>query len=293
MIASLKEPNLMSIAFPRTTVGGVSLPRMIIGTNWMLGYSHTSVAADEGIRARNGGKEAIAAILTTFMEHGIDAVMGPLPGNGTLCDGIALAEDRTGRPVIRVDTPIMNVDDSAAARREAEAVVKESRRLGARFCFPHHSSAEQLMNKNAQAMPRLPDYLKMIRDQGMIPGLSAHMPEMVVFSDQNDYDVETYIQIYNCASFLMQVEVEYVHSVIWKARKPVMTIKPMAAGRVSPFVGITFSFATIRPCDMVTVGCLTPREAREDIEIGLAALERRRPDLEGRASPNKTPIMEK
>jgi hypothetical protein len=111
----------------------------------------------------------------------------------------------------------------------------------------------------------------------MIPGLSAHMPEMVVFSDLNGYDVETYNQIYNCAGFLMQVEIEHVHSVIWKPKKPVMIIKPMAAGRVSPFVGLTFSYTTVRPCDMVTVGCLTPQEAAEDIEISLAALERRPP----------------
>jgi len=54
---------------------------------------------------------------------------------------------------------------------------------------------------------------------------------------------------------------------------------------------LTFSWHTIRPCDMVTVGCLTPDEAREDIEISLAALESRRPDLEGRSSPKKTDIM--
>ncbi len=102
------------------------------------------------------------------------------------------------------------------------------------------------MLKNARAIPRLPDYLSMIREHGMIPGLSAHMPELVVFSDLNGYDVETYIQIYNSAGFLMQVEIEYVHSIIWGARKPVMTIKPMAAGRLSPFVGLTFAFTTIR-----------------------------------------------
>jgi hypothetical protein len=66
-----------------------------------------------------------------------------------------------------------------------------------------------------------------------------------------------------------------------------MTIKPMAAGRCSPFVGLNFSWATIRPCDMVTVGCLDAREALEDIEISRAAIERRQPDLEGRTSPNK------
>jgi hypothetical protein len=65
----------------------------------------------------------------------------------------------------------------------------------------------------------------------------------------------------------------------------------MAAGRVTPFVGLTFSWNAIRPCDMVTVGCLTPEEAAEDIEISRAALEHRLPDLAGRASPKKTAIM--
>jgi len=131
----------------------------------------------------------------------------------------------------------------------------------------------------------------MIRDNGMIPGLSAHMPELIIFSDEQDYDVQTYIQIYNCMGFLMQVEIEYIHKVIWNAKKPVMTIKPMAAGRVTPFVGLTFAFATLRPCDMVTVGCFTPEEAAEDVEIGFAALERRAPNLEGRASPKKSAAL--
>lgn len=56
-------------------------------------------------------------------------------------------------------------------------------------------------------------------------------------------------------------------------------------------LGITFSFATLRPCDMVTVGAFTPDEAREDIEIGMAALERRFPNLERRASPNKAAVL--
>ena len=148
-----------------------------------------------------------------------------------------------------------------------------------------------MVNKNKQTIDRLPDYLKMIRNNNMIPGLSCHMPELIVYSDLNEYDVETYIQIYNCAGFLMQVEVEYINKVIWTAKKPVMTIKPMAAGRVSPFVGLNFSWHTIRPIDMITVGCLSPEEAEEDIEISRAAFEGRLPELEGRNSPKKTEIM--
>ena len=32
--------------FPRTEVAGVSMPRMLMGTNWILGYSHTGSAAE-------------------------------------------------------------------------------------------------------------------------------------------------------------------------------------------------------------------------------------------------------
>lgn len=55
---------------------------------------------------------------------------------------------------------------------------------------------EQLVDKNKRQIKRLDDYTKMIRDAGMIPGLSSHMPELVVYSDLNGYDVQTYIQIY-------------------------------------------------------------------------------------------------
>jgi len=281
----------MTTEFPRTTVGGVSVSRLIIGTNWFLGWSHTGAAADSMIRRRNATPEALAEIIEVYLQAGVDTLMGPLVGQQNLATAIAMAEDRTGRRIIKVDTPIINVNDSAAARKEAAATITASAKNGAAFCFPHHSSAEQLVSKNRQSIDRLPDYLKMIRDNGMIPGLSAHMPELIIYSDLNSYDVETYIQIFNCAGFMMQVEIEYIHKVIWGAKKPVMTIKPMAAGRVTPFVGLSFAWNTIRPCDMVTVGCMTPEEAAEDIEISLAALERRPPNLEGRSSPNKTSIM--
>jgi len=270
----------MNNEFMRTNVGGVSLPRLIIGSNWVMGYSHKSPAADCLIKEKNKDAKTIAVMLEVFLNAGINSMMAIFGGNDLLCDAIKIAEDRTGKGMILVDTPIINMDNTAAARKEAEETISLSRKAGSKFCLIHHSSTEQLINKNTKTMDRLPDYLSMIRDNGMIPGLSAHMPEVIVYSDLNEYDVQTYIQLYNCMGFLMQVEVEYIHKVIWAAKKPVMTIKPMAAGRVSPFVGLTFSWHTIRPCDMVTVGCLTPQEAAEDIEISRAALESRPPELE-------------
>ena len=279
--------------FPRTEVAGISLPRMLVGTNWILGYSHTGPAADDMIRNRHSDPKNVSAVLDAYMEYGIDAIMGPsFDEDSPLRQGMRLTEEKFGKKFIQIVTPGINVDDNDEARAEAEATIAKCAADGATFCLIHHASAEQLVNKNTQTIDRLPDYLAMIRKYGMIPGLSAHMPELVQYSDKNGYDVETYIQIYNCMGFMMQLEIEGVHGVIWNAKKPVMTIKSMAAGRCTPFVGITFSYSTIRPCDMVTLGAFTPNEVHEDVEIALAAIERRRPTLGRRSSPVMTSILE-
>ena len=276
----------MSALFPRTKVEDLSLSRMIIGTNWLAGWSHTSAAADAMIKERHADPETIVPMLETFLAAGVDTLMGPIADLPAVMKAVKEAEQKTGKEIILVDTPIINVDDTEAARKEAKDLIRRGRELGAKISLIHHSSAEKLVNKGKQTMDRLPDYLAMIRDEGMIPGLSAHMPELVIYSDLNEYDVQTYIQIYNCMGFLMQVEVETVNQIIHAAKKPVMTIKPMAAGRTTPFVGLNFSWATIRGCDMVTVGCFNEREAAEDIEISLAALEHRAVNIAKRSSPN-------
>ena len=273
--------------FPRTTVGGVSLSRMLIGTNWLLGWSHTSASADAQIKRRYDSAQAFKPVLEAYLRHGVDSIMAPFGASPELMEAIRDTEQKMGREILLIDTPTLNVDDNPQARREAEQTVKESARRGAKFCLLHHSCAEQLVDKNKGVIRRLDDYTKMIRDAGMIPGLSAHMPELIVYSDANGYDVETYIQIFNCMGFLMQVEIETVASIIQNAKKPVMIIKSMAAGRCSPYVGLTFSWNAIREKDMVTVGAFDPQEAEEDIEISLAAIEHRFPDLEKRSSPNQ------
>ena len=273
--------------FPSTTVGGVSLSRMLIGTNWLLGWSHTSASADAQIKRRYDSAQAFKPVLEAYLRHGVDSIMAPFGASPELMEAIRDTEQKMGREILLIDTPTLNVDDNPQARREAEQTVKESAKRGAKFCLLHHSCAEQLVDKNKGVIRRLDDYTKMIRDAGMIPGLSAHMPELIVYSDANGYDVETYIQIFNCMGFLMQVEIETVASIIQNAKKPVMTIKSMAAGRCSPYVGLTFSWNAIREKDMVTVGAFDPQEAEEDIEISLAAIEHRFPDLEKRSSPNQ------
>lgn len=277
--------------FPRTTVGNISLPRLIIGCNWVSGFSHMSASADTMIRETHCGPETVSEIFETFLQYDIDAVLGLFGVDKNLISSVNLAQERTGKKMILIDEPIINVDDTTSARAEAKKKIDECAKRGATFCLPLHSCIEQLINKNTRTIDRLPDYLYMIRVAGMVPGLSAHMPEVVQYADLNEYDVETYIQIYNCMGFLMQVEIESVSKIIHNAKKPVITIKPCAAGRTSPFVGLNFVYNTIREQDMVSIGTLNANQAAEDIEIALAAIERRTPLVVSRNSPLATSVV--
>lgn len=268
---------MTSPAFPRTMVGGVSMPRMIIGSNWMMGFSHTSLAKDKFIKAYQT-RERIAAILTVFLEAGVDAIMG-MPGP-LLCDAIRDAEQKTGRKMILVLTPHFNILPGGEPQLEPECVFDTCARFGATFCMPHQCITDALIDKRAGVIRDLERYTRMIRERKMIPGLSTHMPETIAYADKMNADVATYIQLYNAIGFLMQVEVDWVMRLIRDAKKPVMTIKPMAAGRLLPPVGLAFAWNTIRDQDMVTVGTTTPDEAKECIELSLDFLSRRMPSNE-------------
>lgn len=278
----------MKKAFPRTQAGGVSLPRLIIGCNWVSGFSHRSGASDHMIKCAHHSPESTSRIFETFLQHDVNAVLGLFGVDSNLERAVQLAQERTGKKMVLLDEPVINMDDSSIARAQAKREIDACAKRGATFCLPLHSCIEQLINKNTRTMHRLPDYLYMIREAGMIPGLSAHMPEVILYSDFNGYDVETYIQIYNSVGFLMQVEIESVAKVIQNAKKPVITIKPCAAGRTTPFVGLNFVFNTIREQDMVSIGCFNGQEAAEDVEIAMAAIERRAPNIANRDSPFPT-----
>jgi len=282
--------------FPRTNVGGISLSRMIIGTNWFLGYSHTSKAKDDYIKTTVKDRKKIADILEVYFKNGIDTLMG-LINVAPLADAIKDAEDRTGVKCIVVATPGFPVNAQSPANgfsdKESIRILDDMQRLGATFCLPHQGTTDTMIDKCAREIRQFKPLCKLIRERGMIPGLSTHMPESIIYADESGLDVETYISIYNSMGFLMQVEVDWISRVIQNAKKPVMTIKPMAAGQIRPFQALNFVWNTIRPQDMVTVGTMTPDEAKELIELSFSILEHRRANVELQETRSKSSIKTK
>ena len=277
--------------FPRTIVEDLSISRMIVGTNWFLGYSHMSAAKDQLIR-KLMTRERIADILEVFMQAGVDTLMGVDPASPWLQEAIADAEDRTGHKYITIATPTLNVGEGPEALAENERILDDYAALGSSICMPHQQITDAMIDRRRR-VTNMEKYVAMIRQRGMIPGLSTHMPETVLYADETELDVATYIQIYNAAGFLMQIETDWIHRIIQRAVHPVITIKPLAAGRLMPLVGLAFSWATIREKDMVAVGTMTPDEARELIDISLSILENRSPTVELQWARSKESVQKK
>lgn len=270
--------------FPRTTIGGVSVSRLIIGTNWFLGYSHSSAAKDRFINTYQT-QHKIADTLEVFLERGIDTLLGP--PSDLLYEAIQEAQDRTGCQIKTILTPTFNILPGGPQELEPERVFDRCKALGATFCLPHQCVTDVLLDRMHNQIRDIDHYTNMIRERKMIPGLSTHSPDTVVIADKSGADVETYIQIYNATGFLMHVEVDWVMRIIQQAQKPVMTIKPLAAGGLLPVVGLTHVWNTIRNQDMVTIGTTTSDEAREVIDISLDILNRRLPDYDLQVTRSK------
>ena len=264
--------------FPRTEVGGLSVSRMIAGSNWFLGWSHCTPAKDQFIKNYNANRKSIADILEVFFRTGVDTVMGSI-ADDCFYDGIRDAEDRTGVRAIIVSTPDLPVDRNTPVTGfdlgEVERILDLQAQRGTAICMPHQSTTDKVIDGCLRKHRGLDAVCRCIRERGMVPGLSTHMPESIVYADESGLDVDTYISIFNSMGFLMQVEVDWIARIIQEAQKPVMTIKPMAAGQIRPFQALTFVWNAIRDCDMVTVGTMTPREAQELIELSLQILEHR------------------
>lgn len=275
--------------FPRTMIENLSVSRLMIGINWFMGFTHTSQAKDRHVSEAMTSDD-IADIVEVFLNAGVDTLYGLMPVPKML-DGIREAEQRAGKGCVKISIPTLPLGEGPDKTGEAERILDQLAKLGVNICMPHQCTTDAFVDRKTRSLKGIEVYLSMIRERGMIPGLSTHMPETPIYADETGLDVATYIQIYNALGFLMQIEVDWVHNIIWNSKKPVITIKPLAAGKIPPLVGLAFSWSTIRDIDAVCIGTSSPYEAQEVIELSLAILERRKPNVQLQATRSKRSVL--
>lgn len=268
--------------FPMTNIGGIDISRLIIGSNTFHGFSHFSSARDEWLR-KHFTPERIYEVMSYCAEEGLNATIAMQRKD--YVEIIREVERNTGHHIHYIATP------AGQTLEELKKGIDEAADLGCEFCWPHTSWTDARVVAAENRIQDGPEALEYIRKRGMIPGWSTHRPEVVVVSDKAGYDCEGYVQIFNSIGFLCAVETDWERNVIRGTDKPVVSIKPLGAGRIMPPTGFGFVYSNIKPIDTVAIGMMSLQEAREDIGIARQCLADVSPEVQLQYTRSKAHLV--
>lgn len=254
--------------FPSFSIENVEVNKFIIGINSVLGFSHTSKGRDEWIR-RYFTTDKIAEVFSLAIKMEVSSLLGPV--FPPLHEAIKKAEELTGEKITFIPTTF-------GKREFFTQQVQEIRALGSKFCCIHGGWTDNWKVENGK-MVGLENYLKEIRDAGLIPGAASHNSENLKIMMEQDYDLAFFVTPVNKSGFYMNPTKEDALQVVSRSPKPLIAIKPLASGRfdenmISDWFEWTYSKKGV---SAICVGFMSPEEAQEDIEIAKEVLSIRMP----------------
>jgi hypothetical protein len=256
-------------SLPLTRIGDLDISRIVCGTNPFFGFSHFTRARDMWQKAYFTDAR-IKKIMSRACQLGINAVVS---GPQERLDKVLRELGRKGHEMHWICTP------GGSTVEEVEGGITWCKDHNVKICMPHQNYTDNNLVPAREELVGYGRIRKAIRSGGMIPGLSTHRPETVVTMDRSGEDVETYVLPFNAQGFLSNVEVEWVSRVISNSHKPIIVIKPLAAGRITPEVGLPFVLRAIKESDAVAIGFSSIFELEEDLQIVGSTLSSRPEEL--------------
>jgi hypothetical protein len=270
--------------FPSLTIEGVTIPRVICGTNALLGWSHVSPGRDAWIR-KHFTAERIASVFAKCIELGVTAVMGPLFPR--LIEALEETEKLTGVRMTWVSTTNAGMAPEgmeeelratfAAGRvEEAMGMAREStgeqarqlKAAGAPICFFHGGWVDRWPVKDG----RLDGFDRLagtIRDAGIVPAAVSHISTRLAEVDQGGYDVAALATPVNMGGWNMRPSRDEAVEVIRAIQKPLLAIKTLACGRFEEgHVADWLKWAVdVEGLQAVALGVMVEEEAEQSIPI--------------------------
>ena len=271
--------------FPSLTIEGVTIPRVICGTNALLGWSHVSSGRDAWIK-EYFTPQRIAQVFAKCMELGVTAVMGPLFPR--LIEALEETEKLTGRRMTWVSTTNAGMapegmeeelQKARAAGRveEAMAIAREStgeqvRKLkaaGSPICIFHGAWVDRWPAANGY-LEDFDRFTEMIREAGMIPGAVSHVSGRLAEVDQGDHDVALLVTPVNKGGWHMRPSRDEALEVIGQIKKPLLAIKTLACGRCEEERAIEdwLRWAVdVEGVEAIALGLMVEPEAEQSIPV--------------------------
>ncbi|HYK87998.1 MAG TPA: aldo/keto reductase [Acidobacteriota bacterium] len=273
--ASQKTPATL----PKVKFGKADITRLIIGSNPFYGYSHFNNVLDRTMREWYT-QEHKMEVLHRCEQFGINTWQ--LHFNDQPVEDFKRYRDEGGKMNLILLADFALMKDLTLLPK----VVKEMAPLG----IGHHGNRTDERFRNGE-MGKVREFLKAVRDTGVMVGLSAHNPEVFDMVESQGWDIDYYQTcLYRVSrtpeearkvlgeapvgEIYLERDPERMCKVIRQTKKPCLAFKVLGAGRSisSPqTVEAAFRFAltNIKPTDAIIVG-MFPRykdEVRENTEL--------------------------
>jgi len=258
--------------------GKFEITRLIIGSNPFYGYSHFNRTLDQLMREWYT-QDRRMEVLHACERQGINAWQAHYDDQVLEDFKRYRAEGGKMQLVLLADFALM----------QNPKLLPEAAKLGP-LGIAHHGNRTDERFRNGET-GKIKDFLKAVRDSGVMVGLSTHNPAVVDTAEGENWDVD----YYQCCLYrvtrtpeearaefgeapigetFMEKDPERMCKMIRQTRKPCLAFKLFGAGRTSTSSkhverAFGFAFANIKPTDAVIVG-MYPRfkdEVRENTEV--------------------------
>lgn len=250
---------------PTIKLEQLEVSRLICGSNPFCAISHFSVSRDmffEEFFTLDRVAEIMGYVLEEF---GVNAIVSS--PREKIAKAIDIVEEETGTRYIWFCTPSGSRETVKGLEKDILNQVRWCADNGVEVCMPHRSYTDAYINTATRVIEGYPEIAAAIRDMGMIPGLSTHYYESIQIADQRGYDAPVIIQPLNTLGFQSDIEVNTLIKAINSTRKQIINIKPLAAGRIIPEIGLDFCFNNIKENDFVCCGFDNIQSADYDCQL--------------------------
>ncbi len=263
---------------PKIRLGAHSVTRLILGSNPFNGFSYGIPSLSQHMREWST-PERIAEVLRQCEQNGINTwQFSYYPAS---LAALKLHQSAGGR--------LQWILLTGGAMRGNPGLIAEVAKMKP-LAIVHHGGVTD-EHFRAGSMDKVRDYLKAIRDSGVLVGMSTHIPGVIEWVEEHNWDLDFYMA---CMFQIGRPEAEtrkmlgdlplgqvFLESdpprmcrAILGTRKPCLAFKILAAGRHGETPeklegAFRFAFANIKPQDAAIVG-MYPRfknEIRENAEL--------------------------
>lgn len=245
---------------------GVKISRLICGTNAFCGISHFTKSQDMFLEEYFRDVSKIAEIMEyLFEEFGVNVCISS--PRDSIAKAIEMVENEMGEKYHWLCTPSGTRQTAKGTGSKLKEQIKWCADHNVTACMPHRSWTDFRLNKDRNEITDVTEHLELIRDLGMSTGLSTHYYETLRICHQKKYDVDLVIQPVNPIGFQSNIEVNTLLSTIQNTKIQIIAIKPLAAGRLVPEIGLNFAFQNIKPNDFVACGFDCIQNADYDAQL--------------------------